>query len=287
MLTHSTGHLQGGRNATASSCSLTNDHDAPPEIVFQGPQPPRSAQTKQKMDILGELGTDDQLVSGELPAKGLAMNGESRTITPAKHVTNRECHVKARAEIGVLAAKVKELSFQVKELTIVNASLQAEVEMYRSEAALPNFSKMALGQSTDAAATMMEVDDAPDAFLRSGNGVRRTVPYCETSRTVSLMHKSLLQTQVYPSDPAVTLDGIHGIANPLCCALSADDTLLATGGADAHLNICQWGAALAPTPGAADRVVENAARIACPAPVICAAFSQHSAGKALPVVAAG
>ena len=83
--------------------------------------------------------------------------------------------MKARAEIGVLAAKVKEFSFQVKELTILNASLQAEVEMYRSEAALPNFSKMALGQSTDCPsatnANTMEVDEAPDAFLRSGNGV--------------------------------------------------------------------------------------------------------------------
>jgi hypothetical protein len=123
------------------------------------------------MDILGGLGTDDQLVSGKLPAKGPAMNGES----PSPDMSLTECHVKARAEIVVLAAKVKELSFQVKELTILSASLQAEVEMYRSEAALPNFSKMALGQSTDTAATMMEVDDAPDAFLRSGNGVRIAV----------------------------------------------------------------------------------------------------------------
>lgn len=93
--------------------------------------------------------------------------------------------------------------------------------------------------------------------------------------------------KVFPSDPAVVLDQIHGLANPLCCALSADDTLLATGGADAHLNICQWGAALAPTPGAMDRVVQSAIQIPCPAPVICVAFTQHGRGKTLPIVAAG
>jgi hypothetical protein len=45
----------------------------------------------------------------------------------------------------VLQEKVKHLSFRVKELTIENETLKAEVEMYRKEAALPNFSKLALG----------------------------------------------------------------------------------------------------------------------------------------------
>lgn len=180
------------------------------------------------MDLLGDLGDADQLTS-------------------------------ARAEIAVLTAKVKELAFQVKELTFANASLQAEVEMYRKDAALPNFSNLALGKSTD---STMDVDDSPDAFLRSGNGV-------------------------FPSDPAVVLDQIHGIANPLCCALSADDTLLATGGADSQLIICQWGAALAPIPGAAEIAIQKAVKIECSAPVICTAFSQHAMGKSLPVIAAG
>jgi len=78
--------------------------------------------------------------------------------------------IQARAEIAVLTAKVKELAFQVKELTFANASLQGEVEMYRKDAALPNFSNLALGKSTD---STMDVDDSPDAFLRSGNGVCR------------------------------------------------------------------------------------------------------------------
>lgn len=85
----------------------------------------------------------------------------------------------------------------------------------------------------------------------------------------------------------MVLNQLHGLANPLCCAVSADDTLLATGGADAHLTICQWGAALAPTPGAVDHAVQSAIRIPCPAPVICAAFTQHGRGKTLPIVAAG
>jgi hypothetical protein len=77
----------------------------------------------------------------------------------------------ARTENVVLSAKVKELSAKVKVLTVENASLLAEVEMYRKEAALPNFSNLALGQASP---SNMDMDDAvvSDAFVRSGNGVR-------------------------------------------------------------------------------------------------------------------
>jgi hypothetical protein len=87
---------------------------------------------------------------------------------------------------------------------------------------------------------------------------------------------------VYPSENEVTLPKMHGISNPLCCALSADDTMLATGGADATIRLSQWGAALNPsmTP---ESVVQSSFRISCAAPVICTSFSPVLRG----VLAAG
>lgn len=104
----------------------------------------------------------------------------------------------------------------------------------------------------------MDMDDGTDDFVQSGNGV-------------------------YPSDPAVTLQGLHDNANPLCCALNHNDSLLATGGANSTLTLCQWGAALAPTV-TTTTVVQQAAAVSCPGPVICVAFC---ADHQLPVVAAG
>lgn len=144
--------------------------------------------------------------------------------------------------------KVKELTERVKVLTVENAALLAEVEMYRKEAALPNFSKLALGQSSD---NNMDTDDnvvVSDDFVRSGNGV-------------------------FPSEAAVTLQNLHGSANPLCCSLNDNDTIVASGGADSNLVLCQWGAALAPSPDAAAKVVQSAVRIPFSAPVICVGFA--------------
>lgn len=98
----------------------------------------------------------------------------SHILTPPRPQLHDPCTTTARTENAVLAAKVKELTEKVKVLTVENASLLAEVEMYRKEAALPNFSKLALGQapSND---SMMDTDDAVDTgddFVRSGNGVR-------------------------------------------------------------------------------------------------------------------
>mmetsp|Transcript_355 Transcript_355/g.516 ORF Transcript_355/g.516 Transcript_355/m.516 type:complete len:435 (-) Transcript_355:133-1437(-) len=176
------------------------------------------------MDLLGDLGAADQLTS-------------------------------ARAENAVLTRKVKELSQKVKELTVENQTLLAEVEIYRKEGAFASTSNCTVVDVTD-------VDETPEEFLKSGNGV-------------------------YPSDPAVTLQELHLSSNPLCCALHPDDTILATGGADFSLSLCQWGGALAPTPDAASNVTKNAIRLRCSSPVINLGFSQQSMGKALPVVAAG
>jgi WD40 repeat protein len=154
---------------------------------------------------------------------------------------------------------VKQLSFRVKELSIQNESLKAEVEMYRKEAALPNFSSMALG---GAGTQSMDTDDdgnnsASDDFMRSGDGE-------------------------YPCNAEITLHQLHDNANILCCSLSPDDVILATGGADCTLALATWGAACDET--SAKKVVENAARVKCSAPVITVAFSSNNSMRC---VAAG
>jgi len=112
---------------------------------------------------------------------------------------------------------VKELSLQNRMLTAEKAALEAEVEIYRKEAALPNFSSIALGNKS------MEVDNDGasknnnTAFLKSGNGI-----FCQ--------------------NPDVVLSKLHGSANPLTVALSPDETVLVSGGADGSLNLVQWGA---------------------------------------------
>eukprot|EP00592_Proboscia_alata_P002304 CAMPEP_0194370130 /NCGR_PEP_ID=MMETSP0174-20130528/18443_1 /TAXON_ID=216777 /ORGANISM="Proboscia alata, Strain PI-D3" /LENGTH=435 /DNA_ID=CAMNT_0039147427 /DNA_START=65 /DNA_END=1372 /DNA_ORIENTATION=+ len=168
------------------------------------------------MDLLGDLGANDQLTS-------------------------------TRAENKVLLAKVKELEAKVSELNLTNATLLAEVEMYRKDAALPSFSNLALG------AASMEEDDTPQNtgsyFVQSGNGD-------------------------YPKEAAVTLTSLHGPSNPLCCALHpTDDSLLVTGGADSCVSVVQWGAALSPSPDASQKTVEDAVRYSCQGgPVVAAAF---------------
>ena len=167
--------------------------------------------------------------------------------------------ITARTENAVLQKRVKELTDQVKELRVENESLKAEVEMYRKEAALPNFSNLALGKSND---EMMTEDDnalVGADFLKSGNGN-------------------------FPKENQVSLSNLHGAANPLCCALSVDDTVLATGGADSTLRLVQWGAAWTDDEEAANYVVQNNVSVLpTDAPVICTAFSP----KLRHVIAAG
>ena len=177
------------------------------------------------MDLMGDIGATDQLMS-------------------------------AREENKILKAKVKECTETIKELRLANAQLQAEVEMYREEAALPSFSNMALGTGHSATATTngnandmdLAAAGAGHDFVSSGDGT-------------------------YPTDPAVTLPHIHGISNPLCCALDKSDSILATGGADSYVSILAWGTALAPGSEASADAVLKAARVACSAPVISIAFS--------------
>lgn len=107
-----------------------------------------------------------------------------------------------------------------------------------------------------------DLSDSDDDFITSGNGV-------------------------FPCDPAVTLEKVNGDANPLCCALNPDDSLLITGGADASLTLMKWGMALAPGEEATKKAVEEAIKIPCDGPPICCAFAQVDNGRSFPVVAAG
>jgi WD40 repeat protein len=164
--------------------------------------------------------------------------------------------VTARLENAVLQERVKKLTDRVKLLAVENETLKAEVEIYREQAAVPTFSKLALGNSayTDDGMDVDNANSESDAFVRAGNGI-------------------------YPNQNQVTLEKLHEMANPLCCALSPDDTVLATGGADATVRLSQWGAAFDTntTPVA---VAQVACRLQCAAPVICVAFSPLLRGVA-------
>mmetsp|Transcript_4959 Transcript_4959/g.6860 ORF Transcript_4959/g.6860 Transcript_4959/m.6860 type:complete len:443 (+) Transcript_4959:45-1373(+) len=169
----------------------------------------------------------------------------------------------AREENRVLLAKVKELTVRVHELNATNAALLAEVEMYRAEFASTK-SSSGIGSYVGEENKEALVDDGADDFVTAGNGI-------------------------YASDPAVTLPKMHGISNPLCCSLHPNDTLMATGGADGNLILCQWGVALAPGDESSKKAVDDSIKVACGAPVICSAFAQVTKGRGspLPLVAAG
>jgi len=176
----------------------------------------------------------------------------------------------ARSENVVLQAKVKELTERVKFLVVENETLKAEVELYRREAALSGISRMTIGgpQGTttgtnleDGSGNSAVENGEEDWFVKSGDGT-------------------------YPNRVDVTLRNLHGVSNPLCCALSADDSVLATGGADSSLRLCYWGTAAADGNDDDDDAMEGttAAPIAttattittgvdCSAPVIATAFS--------------
>lgn len=169
----------------------------------------------------------------------------------------------AREENRVLQAKVKELTVKVIELKAENAALFAEVEIYRKEFASSKKSSSGISENGEGGESKEAlVDDGADDFVTSGNGQ-------------------------FASDPAVTLPQVHGNANPLCCSLHPDDTLLATGGADGYLNLCRWGSALAPGEESSIKAVNDSIKIGCGAPVICSAFAQVNKGRGFPLVAAG
>lgn len=166
-----------------------------------------------------------------------------------RSLTKSSCLLTARAENEVLKEKLKKLEMKCRVLSVENESLKAEVEMYRKESATPGTTDNSGSVGASAA-----IEDGGDHFFKAGNGV-------------------------YAQVKEVTLEKLHGPMNISCCALSQDDTILATGGADKSLTLCQWGGAF----GGKD-VVEEAIHLLCDAPVISVAF----AGKARqPFVAVG
>ena len=167
----------------------------------------------------------------------------------------------AREENRVLQSKVKELSVRVHELLAENQALKAEVEMYRTDF-VHNGHRNSGDESKVELVGVSKEEDYENDFITSGNGV-------------------------FPSDPAVMLATINGTANPLCCSISPDDSLLASGGADATLSLVKWGSALAPGEESSARAVNEAIKIPCGGPPICTAFAQVGNGKSFPVVAAG
>ena len=180
------------------------------------------------MDLLGDLGATDQLTS-------------------------------AREENKILQKKVEELKLKVRELSIENEALKAEVSEYRKEA---------LSLATGLNGLSLAKDDQMDtgsmeeeAFLKSGDGV-------------------------FPTMVCASLKNLHGLSNPLCGALHFDDFLLGTGGADGELVLTQWGLATAPYETAADDAVRKALRVRCDAPVLKLAFASKGSGLSS-IVAAG
>jgi len=98
------------------------------------------------MDILGDIGSADQLTS-------------------------------ARAENDVLQEKVKQLTERVKFLTVENETLKAEVELYRNEAAVSGLSRLSMNanEAVDNSSNnnTMQTDNVMqhDYFIKSGNGI--------------------------------------------------------------------------------------------------------------------
>jgi WD40 repeat protein len=159
----------------------------------------------------------------------------------------------ARSENKLLKEKLQKSEQQCKILTKENQALKAEVEIYRED--MVSVTNSAEAGGTDTRGSCRSTNDK-DHFVTSGNSV-------------------------YAQAKEVTLEKLHGIANPSCCSLSDDDTILATGGADRTLTLCQWGGALS---GPSQDVVAKAVKVECGAPVIATDFARKSRS---PFLAAG
>jgi hypothetical protein len=149
----------------------------------------------------------------------------------------------ARAENAALKERLNYLEGRCKVLTVENQSLLAEVEIYRQEAA----SRPSSGPGPAEAAPPGLADEG-DHFVKGGDGV-------------------------YARSRDVLLEDLHGGANILCCSLSNDDSVAATGGADQFVALCRWGTALG--AGSAAAVADAAARVKCGAPVIAVDFARR------------
>lgn len=176
------------------------------------------------MDLLGDLGANDQLTS-------------------------------TRAENEIMKEQLKVLRARCSVLAVENEALKAEVEMYRSEA-VAKAGSLSSTEAPGAPGSPRRVPEV-DHFVRSGDGTM-----CNSK--------------------SVLLENCHGVSNVLCCSLSNDDSVLATGGADRKVSLTLWNPSGGSDPAA---IIESAYRVDCGAPVIAVDFSRH--GRSQKFLAAG
>lgn len=237
------------------------------------------------MDLLGDLGASDQLSS-------------------------------ARTENAVLRQKVDELTAQVRRLTIDKAALQAEVELYRSDATVDDDGAAAgggNGRRRSRSRGARVVDGSPGHSAASTTTTTMAVAHTphsgsgdptDPSSDRGLHFVTSGHNGVVCSVPEVRLPDGHGTANPVCVTLSSDETAVISGGANGTLRITQWGAAAVPaavdssaavtavtdtkntTTMASVVPVQNTATLSVSAPVICVATAPSSSLN-LHVIAAG
>jgi WD40 repeat protein len=181
----------------------------------------------------------------------------------------------ARAENQVLKERVQYLEGRCQVLTIENESLKAEVELYRQEAATDGVaSRVRVNKSlqdtvplptSSSASVSQEQNDDNERFVKGGDGI-------------------------YAKSPEVLLEKLHSSSNILCCSLSNDDSILATGGADRCVLLCPWNLALGNTDTVAttlqDVLQSDTTRIQLEAPVIAIDFARKK-GPSTQFLAAG
>jgi len=139
----------------------------------------------------------------------------------------------------ILLTKVKALTEQVQTLRLENETLRAEVELYREEAAVANIRSLSMDTNKG---------DGDDAVMAGNTAAEAVVAAAATNSDLLAWMQS--GNGRYPQQNEITLPHLHGNANVLCCALSTEDTILATGGADGTLRLVAWGPAWVPAPSA-------------------------------------
>ena len=134
---------------------------------------------------------------------------------------------------------MKALKQRCSVLTVENEALKAEVEIYRSEATAAQASSGTAKSATSTSRNNESVE--ADHFVKSGDGG-------------------------YAKNKSVLLENCHGVSNVLCCSISNDESVLATGGADRNISLTLWNKAFGNETS--QQVVESSSRVDCDAPVI-------------------
>jgi WD domain, G-beta repeat len=159
------------------------------------------------MDLLGDIGTQDQLIA-------------------------------TRTENAVLKTKVDQLKQQVQDLTLQVAILQAEVEIYRDEA------RNSTSTMTTTILSSAVVDTTGFTTDPNQNLAKNDSMMTSQQEPLTIFQIPAIATKHnYCSIPQQKISDLHGNANPTCVAVLSgsvttddtprDRTILVTGGADA------------------------------------------------------